>query len=171
MPKGIRKITFSFEDPHLTHFGGMVLFQQFCRKIDFKRLLQNNIVWQRRDPVYPSADLVVAIICTIVAGMRRFSDTRILPYNGYVKSILGLEHFPDASTIRKSLKGLTLQEVEGIARIHDLLRKKMWAMSALSSLILDLNSTVLPLFGGNIQGARVGYDPRDWGRPSYHGLL
>lgn len=171
MPKGVRKITFSFEDSHLTHFGGMVLFQQFCRKIDFKRLLQSHIVWQRRDSVYPNANLVVAIICTIVAGMRRFSDTRILPYNGYIKSILGLEHFPDASTIRKFLKGLTLQEVEGITRVHDVLRKKMWAMSAPSSLILDLDSTVLPLFGGNIQGARIGYNPRNWGRPSYHPLL
>lgn len=171
MPKGIRKFTFSFEDPHLTHFGGMVIFQQFCRKIDLKRLLQSHILWQRRDSVYPSADLIVAIICTIVAGMRRFSDTRILPYNGFVRSIMGLESFPNASTIRKFLKSLTPQEVEGIARLHDVLRRKIWAMNAASSLILDLDSTVLPLFGSNIEEANIGYNPRFWGRPSYHPLL
>ena len=171
MPKGIRKITFSFEDSHLTHFGGMVFFQQFCRKIDLKRIFQSHILWERRDSVYPSADLIVAIICTIVAGMSRFSDTRILPYNGYVQSILGLRNFPDASTIRKFIKGLTIAEVQGIARVHDLLRRRIWNVAPANSLILDLDSTVLPLFGGNIQGAHVGYNPRNWGRPSYHPLL
>jgi hypothetical protein len=171
MPKGLRKFTFSFEDSHLTHFGGMVLFHQFCRKMDIKRFLQNHISWQRRDSIYCCADLVMTIIVSIVAGMERFSDTRILPYNGYVKSILGLERFPDASTIRKFLKSLMSQEVEGIARMHDVLRRKVWVKNAASSLILDLDSTVLPLFGSNIQEAHVGYNPKFWGRPSYHPLL
>src|SRR3989338_2325500 len=101
MGKGLQKVNLSFEDPSLTHYGGMLLFQQFCRKLDLKRMLQRQIRWQRRSNHYHPAEVVMTIIYIMVAGMKRISETRILPYNGYFQDLLGLSNFQDASTLRK----------------------------------------------------------------------
>jgi hypothetical protein len=39
-----------------------------------------------------------------------------------------------------------------------------------SQIIFDLDSTVLPLYGKQ-EMARIGYNPKKWGRPSYHPLI
>jgi hypothetical protein len=85
---------------------------------------------------------------------------------------LGLKDFPKPSTLREFLKGLTSKELEGVIRIHDLLRKKMFLLpKPRTSLIFDLDSTVLPVFGWKIEEARVGYNPKKPGRPSYQPLI
>jgi len=49
MPRGTRKVRFSFEETHLTHFGGMWLIQRFCNKLKLRHLLQRYVrVPQRR---------------------------------------------------------------------------------------------------------------------------
>lgn len=172
MPKGIRNITFSFEDQTLTHFGGMVIFQRFCRKLQLKRFLQTYILWNRRNSLYHSSELLQSMIYTMVAGMGRIFDTRIIQYNGYFQELLGLKEFPKPSTLREFLKGISLAESQGIIRVHDLLRRKIWSLPCpSSSLIFDLDPTVLPVFGWNIEGAEVGYNPKKPGRPSYHPLI
>ncbi|PIX77080.1 MAG: hypothetical protein COZ37_04575 [bacterium (Candidatus Ratteibacteria) CG_4_10_14_3_um_filter_41_18] len=172
MGKSIRKFEFLFEDPTLTHFGGMFLFYQFCRKLDLKRFFQRHIHWQHRSRDYHPTELILAIIYTMVAGMRRISDTRILHYNSCFQTLLGLENFPKPSTLREFLKSINPLELEGIIRIHDLLRRKIWGLPhPASSLIFDLDSTVLPLFGWKIEGAKVGYNPTKPGRPCYHPLI
>lgn len=172
MSPGLQKVHLSFEDPGLTHFGGMLLFQQFCRKLDLKRYLQNYISWDRRTSLYHPAEMILALAYTMVAGMKRVPDTRILQYNGYFQDLLGIGSFPDSSTLRRFLRSISYRELQGIVRLHDSLRLKVWPkLGAPGSLILDVDSTVLGLFGFTIQGAKVGYHPRYPGRPSYHPLL
>lgn len=172
MGKGIRKITLSFEDQTLTHFGGMVIFQRFCRKLGLKGILQRHTRWQRRSSIYHPVELLQSMIYTMVAGMGRIFDTRIIQYNGCFQELLGLKDFPKPSTLREFLKGISLAEFQGIIRVHDLLRRKIWSLPhPSSSLIFDLDSTVLPVFGWRIEGAKVGYNPAKPGRPSYHPLI
>ena len=172
MSKGLQKVKISVEDASLTHYGGMVLFQQFCRKLGLKRLLQSNIRWDRRSSRYHPADLILTMIYTMVAGMKRISDTRILRYNGYFQSLLGLKDFPGQSTLREFLLSLSEQEVEGLWRLHDSLRRIIYQTTGIpGSLIWDVDSTILSLFGFTIQEAKVGYNPQKPGRPSYHPLL
>lgn len=172
MGKGIRNIKISFEDPTLTHFGGMILFQRFCRKLDLKGILQRHIRWNRRSNSYHPSELILTIIYAMVAGMRRISDTRILHYNNCFQGLLGLKDFPKPSTLREFLKDLSPSELKGIIRIHDLLRQKMLGLpTTLTSLVFDLDSTVLPVFGWQIQGAKIGYNPTKRFRPSYYPVL
>src|SRR6266705_1662866 len=100
MPRGLQKIRVSFEDSSLTHYGEMLLFQQFCRKLDLKRLFQRRIPWQRRDNAYQGAKLLLCLPYSMVAGLKRISDTRILAYNRSFQRLLGLTHFPADTTLR-----------------------------------------------------------------------
>lgn len=40
MPKGPRKFHFLFERTGLTRFGGLILFQQFCKSLSLRHFLQ-----------------------------------------------------------------------------------------------------------------------------------
>lgn len=172
MAKGIRNIRLSFGETGLTHFAGMLLFQRFCRKLELRRLLQRYIPWQRQSRLYQPAEMILALVYSMVARIRRIYDTEILHYNGCFGSLLGLKDFPKPSTLREFLKSLTPKELEGIIRVHDLLRRKMFVLpNPRTSLIFDLDSTVLPVFGWKIEEARVGYNPQKPGRPSYHPLI
>ena len=169
MPTGLRSFQFSFGDATLTHYGGMALFQQFCRKLGLKRLLQTYIPWQRRDSFYHPAELVLCLLYSMVVGLKRISDTRILAYNRSFQRLLGLSRFPSDTTLRQFLRGLSPAELRGIIKVHDLLRVRVRGRR--TSAIWDVDSTVLPLYGWTIQGARRGYNPKKPGRPSYHPVV
>lgn len=172
MARGLQKVEISFEQPGATHYGGMVLFQQFCRKLDLKRRFQRYVQWEHRDNAYQRTELLLCLLYTMVAGLERISDTRILAYNRSFQRLLGLSRFPAENTLRRFLKSLSPRELRGIGRVHDGLREVLRRIPrARTSATLDLDSTVLPLYGWTIQGARVGYNPKKPRRPSYHPLV
>ena len=172
MARGLQKVEISFEQPGTTHYGGMVLFQQFCRRLDLKRRFQRYVPWEARDNTYQRTELLLCLLYTMVAGLERISDTRILAYNRSFQRLLGLSRFPAENTLRRFLKSLSPRELRGIVRVHDGLRSKLRQLPrARTSATVDLDSTVLPLYGWTIQGARVGYNPKKPRRPSYHPLV
>ncbi len=107
MPKGLRKIEVSFEEPHLTHFAGMCLIQWFCQKLGLRRLLQRHLRPAPRCREYHPADMILAILYAIIAGMDRVNETQILQYNGAFQKLVGLHRFPGQTAIRRFLKRLT----------------------------------------------------------------
>ena len=171
MSKGLETLGFSFDEPHLTHFGGMVLMQRFCKQVDLRRRLHRTVRVPQRAGDYAPTDLTVALLFVIIAGLRRLNKTEVLQYNGTFLSLLGLASFPDQTTFRRFLKRLTPDAVRQIVRVHDQLRRELSDMpKSPSSLIFDIDSVVLTLYGRQ-QGARVGYNPKKHGRRSYHPLL
>src|SRR6267143_3225090 len=171
MPRGARKIRFSFDEPHLTHFGGMWLIQHFCKKLRFKKLLQEHVRFPQRTSQYRSSELILALVFAIIMGLRRINKTEVLQYNGAFLEMLGLERFPDQTTLRRFLKRLPPKAIRQIARLHDSLRAYLFPLPRnRTSLIFDLDSTVLIVYGHQ-EGARVGYNPKKRGRRSYHPLL
>ena len=171
MPKGTRKVHFSFEESHLTHFGGMWLIQRFCNKLRLRWLLQKHLEKLRRTRTYHPAELILALLYAIIMGLRRINKTDILQYNGAFLEMLGLKRFPDQSTLRRFLKRLPPKSIRQLVRLHDSLRAYLFALPRKrSSLVFDLDSTVLIVYG-RAEGARVGYNPKKPGRRSYHPLL
>lgn len=172
MPKGLRKINVSFEEPRLTHFAGMLLIQRFCQKLGLKRLLQRHLRPTPRYRDYHPSEMILAILYAIIAGMDRVNETQILQYNGAFQKIVGLSRFPDQTAIRRFLKRLSPNHIRRIVRVHDVLRQILFDQPhKRTSLVFDLDSTVLVVYGRLIEGARVGYNPKKRGRRSYHPLL
>jgi len=171
MPKGLRTLRFSFEDTHLTHFGGMTLVQRFCNRLRLRWLLQHHFQAPQRNADYASADLVLALSYALIAGLRRINKTELLQYNGTFLDLLGLSRFPDQATLRRFLQRLPTRSIRQLVGLHDRLRRQLfWFPEAPTSLIFDLDSVVLTLYGHQ-QGAHVGYNPKKKGRRSYHPLL
>jgi Transposase DDE domain group 1 len=171
MLKGTRKVVFSFEESHLTHFGGMWLFQQFCQGLRLRYRLQRYVHGKHRAGDCRPADLFLALLFAMVMGLRRINKTEILQYKGALVDMLGLEKFPDQTVLRRFLKRLTPTDIRQLVRLHDSLRAWLFELpEARHSLILDIDSVVLVVYG-HAQGARVGYNPKKRGRRSYHPLF
>lgn len=172
MPKGLKNIRFSFVEKHLTHFAGMVIFHAFCGKIEIKRLFQRYVRFSQRNTHYHFSDLILTIIYTLVAGIGRLTNSRILKYNGSFQRLVGIPSFPNPTSLQRFLKRVPTQVIRQIVRVHDLLRQKIFIHSEgrLTSLLWDIDSTVLIVYG-HLQGSMVGYNPQKPGRRSYHPLL
>jgi hypothetical protein len=171
MPKGTREVRFSFEESHLTHFGGMWLIQRFCNKLRLRKLLQDYVRPPQRHSEYHSSKMVLALLYAVIMGLRRINKTDILQYNGAFLEMLGLERFPDQSTLRRFLKRLSPKSIRQLVRLHDSLRAYLFTLPyQRNSLVFDVDSTVLIVYG-RAEGARVGYNPKKPGRRSYHPLL
>lgn len=155
----------------MTHFGGLVLFQRFCQKLQLRRRLQRRVKISQRNAHYLAADLLLALIYAVAVGVRRLNKTELLQYNGAFLDLLGLNHFPNQTTLRRFLQRLSPQNIRQLVVLHDRLRTQFLIRPTVpSSLILDLDSVVLTLYGHQ-QGAQVGYNPKKKGRRSYHPAL
>jgi hypothetical protein len=171
MAKGVRNLPIAFEEPHLTHFAGMALIQAFCHRLGLRRLLQQTLRPAPRYRTYHPAELVLALLYAIIVGLDRINATQILQYNGAFQQIVGLPHFPDATTLRRFLRRLRPRHIRQLVRLHDQLRQALFARPRpRTSLVFDLDSVVLVIYG-HAEGARVGYNPKKRGRRSYHPLL
>ena len=158
MRRGLETLGFSFDESHLTHFGGMVLMQRFCKQLRLRHRLQRAVRLPQRPGEYAPTDVMLALLFAIIAGLRRLNKTEVLQYNGAFLSLLGLASFPDQSTFRRFLKRLPTETIRQVVRVHDQLRRELSALpQAPSSLIFDIDSVVLTLYGQQ-QGARVGYN-------------
>lgn len=149
----------------------MWLIQRFCNKLRLNKRLQDYLRLPQRRSAYHSSEMIVALLFAIIMGLRRINKTDILQYNGAFLEMLGLERFPDQSTLRRFLKRLAPKSIRQLVRVHDSLRAYLFALpQQRHSLVFDVDSTVLIIYG-RAEGARVGYNPKKPGRRSYHPLL
>ncbi len=172
MGKGLRKFHFLFRKSGLTRFGGLSLFQQFCKSIGLRYFLQHYVRWpQYYHKEYHPVDIFLAHIFAIVAGIGRIEDTKSLISNGLIPPILGFTNFPHRDTLRTFLWRFNLQNLQSLQRAHDKLRTELFQrFGLLYSAIIDVDMTVLTVFGHQ-QSAEMGYNPRYHGKRSYAPLI
>jgi len=171
MHKGLKSLEIRFSEPHLTHYGGMVLIHRFCNRLGLRRMIQRQVSSFEHVGDYDPATLLLVFLYAIIMGLKRVHKTEILQYNGAFLKLLGLHRFPDRSTLRRFLKRLQPQSIRQIVTLHDRLRHLLFrSPGSRTSLVFDLDSVVLVVYGRK-QGAQVGYNPKKPGRRSYHPLL
>ena len=172
MPKGIRILHISVGARNLTHFGGIFFIHQFCKKLRLKWHLQNYVKFPYYHRRYHPVELILAIIYALIVGVHRLSKTKILQGNGAFQQIVGLKNYPYSSSLRRFLKRVNPKTIRDINKVHDSFRLKMFYLpQPHTSILFDLDSSVLTLYGKCIQGASVGYNPHKRGARSYHPLL
>lgn len=148
MPKGTQKVQFSFDETHITHFGGMWLIQYFCKRIGLKKRLQEHVRFLQRNQDYHPSELILALMFAIIMGLRRINKTEILQYNGAFLEMLGLNRFPDQSTLRRFLKRLPPKIIRQSVRLHDSLRTYLFYLpQGRTTLIFDLDAVVITVYG------------------------
>ena len=173
MPKGPRKFDFAFEKSGLTRFGGLSLFQSFCRGFAIRRFLQKLVRWPDYDyRDYHPADLFLAHVFSIVAGLGRIENTQCLIHNGLIPPLLGMNDFPHRDTLRTFLLRFGADSLRSLEAAHDKLRAELFRqLGVLYSAVVDADTTALMTYGSQ-EGVARGYIPkRRHGQPSYAPIL
>lgn len=149
----------------------MWLIQSFCKKLSLRRLIQRHIPIGQRKSDYQFSETILALLYSIIMGLRRINKTEILQYNGSFLLMLGLSKFPDQSTLRRMLARLMPRDIRRLVRLHDSLRAQLFALPhRRHSLTFDIDSIVVVLYGKQ-ENAKVGYNPKKRGRRSYHPIV
>lgn len=172
MRKGPQKFDFSFEAGALTRFGGLVLLRSFCKSLHLRHFLQLHVRWPayaHRD--YHPADLFLAHLFAVVAGVGRVENTQALVHNGLLPSLLGLSEFPHRKTLREFLHRFDPVHLESLQQAHDRWRAQwMRALGLAYSAVVDADTTTLTVFGRQEQTA-VGFNRQYRGHASYAPLI
>lgn len=159
MPKGIRKLHIAVGEYNLTHFGGIPLIHAFCKNLRLRWLLQAYVQFPQRSSRYHPIDIILTIIYAIIVGIYRLSKTKILQGNSSFQRIIGLKSFPYASSLRRCLKRVDHKAIQGINKVHNHLRLKMFYFNPRTSLLFDLDSSILTIYGKFIEEAKKRLQP------------
>jgi len=155
----------------LTHFGGVYFFHEFLRVLQLRHFLAQQLSYPRRNGRYSVPQMILALVYPIILGLDRIETASFLRSNGTFQYLTGLPSFPDPQTLRRFLLQAPHGFWEQLHRVNDrLLQKFIHVPEHRSRLILDLDSTVVTVFGRQ-DGAEVGYNPRYRGKRSYNPLL
>jgi len=171
MASSTKNVTVSFSGQTLTHFGGLVLLQQFAQRLGLRRLLTRAIRFPQRNHHYSVSESLLALLYPLLLGLGRIESTRLLQHNGVFQYLTGLPVYPDPQTLRRFLDRFAEAGLADFLAAHDRLRQRLVGHpDPLNTVIFDLDSTVLTVYGSQEQAA-VGFNPKKRGRPSYLPLL
>ncbi len=171
MPRGPRKLLVTFGSRSLTHYGGAYLLHRFFSRLRLQKRLTQEIRVAQRNNRYTVGEMLLALLYPMILGLERIETTQLLRQNGVFQYLSGLPSYPDASTLRRFLLRVAPTAVPKLRRLQDRCLHRMTVRPRPPArLIFDVDSTVLVVYGTPEQ-ARIGYNPRKRGRPSYHPLL
>lgn len=172
MPKGPRKFQFLFDARGLTRYGGLLLFQRFCKSLRLRHFLQQALHWPSYSHrSYPPVDLFLTHLFTLVAGIGRIENTQTLIHNGLIPPILGLTQFPHRDTLRSFLWRFQKEHLESLVCAHEHLRAELFTRFGPSySAIIDADTTILTVFGHQ-ETTAMGFNPKYPGKRSYAPLI
>jgi hypothetical protein len=171
MRRSPRNLRIACDHRGLTHFGGVYFFHEFLRVLQVRRFLTQNLDYPRRNRRYSLSQMILALVYPLVLGLDRLETASFLRSNGAFQYLTGLRNFPDPQTLRRFLLQAPDSFLRRMHRVNDrLLQRFIHLPDRRSRLILDLDSTVVTVFGRQ-QSAEVGYNPRYRGKRSYNPLL
>ncbi len=157
----------SFSNAGLTHYGGLYLLQQFFQSIKLRSLLTQTLRFRQLNNRYSLSDSILAILYPIILGLGRIETNILLQQNGVFQYLASLPSYPDPTTLRRFLERFGSNGLPAFQNLHDRLRTQFLITPDLApSVIFDLDTKVLTVYGQQ-QGARVGFNPKKRGRPSY----
>lgn len=166
-----RNLKIAFNHRGLTHYGGVFFFHEFIRVLQLRHWLHRRLRYPRRNHDYSLPQMVLALIYPIMLGLDRLETAALLRANGTFQYLTGLPSYPDPQSLRRFLLHAPPDFREQLHSFNNwLLQQFIHRPDHRSRLILDLDSTVVTVFGRQ-EGAAVGYNPRYRGKRSYDPLL
>ena len=169
--RGPRNVRVVYTGDHLTQYGGVFLLHQFFHRLRLRRHFYDSVRFSQRNNTYSIPEMLLALLYPIILGLGRLDTTELLRQNGVFQMLTGLPAYPDPTALRRFLRRFALRGLPKLRGLHEhFLARLCQRPRPLRRVLLDLDSTVLTLYGHQ-EKARVGYNPRKRGRPSYHPLL
>jgi hypothetical protein len=161
----------------ITHYGGLVLAQQFVRRFQVAQRLDNALTLFKRHAPYHESDHVLALAYTLYADGTCLEDQAVLQGSEAVRRMVGACRIPDPTTAGDFLRRFrTVQNVERLSGVTDEVEEAVWSKlpgkirrrrKKHEFALVDLDGHIKRLYGVQKEGADFSYD----GRWSYQPLV
>ena len=160
MRRSPRNVRIAFNHAGLTHYGGILFFNEFARVLHLRRFLTRHLRYSRRNHDYQLSQMVLSLVYPIILGLDRLETASLLRSDSTFQYLTGLPGYPHPESLRRFLLQADPDFREQLHRVNDyLLQRFIHQPDHRSRLILDLDSTVVTRLrtagrsGGGLQSA------------------
>ncbi len=162
----------------ITHYGGLVLAQQFVRRFRVAQRLDEALGLFKRHAPYHESDHVLALAYTLYADGTCLEDQAVLQGSEAVRRLVGACRIPDLPAARQAgpttagdflRRFRAAQDVERLAGVTDGVQEAVWLKlpprvrrrrKKHEFALVDLDGHIKPLYGVQKEGADFSYDGR-----------
>jgi hypothetical protein len=158
-------------DPSLTSVAGLVMFGVFLRSLGVDRALRETFAsLKSREAIYPMATQLRMLLDLFIVGEHRVFGLESLAADPLFVHLAG-GVVSSLDTVYRDLARFddgALGQLEAMVAEHGLAPARPLKLHVAH---LDIDTTVTPVFGSEIEGALPGPNPKYHGRPSFHPVL
>ena len=158
----------SFTGRKVTSQAGLALVARSMEGVGLGNLLNGPLIDLDCGAVHPTGAMIQQLCTVRFTGGATLEDIGFLS-NRALQRMFGWRGPADPTTFSRRLKRFRNGH-------HGLLRSASSAIARKSIAkgtrrLIAIDSTVVPVYGEKMEGAKVGYNPTKPGRPSYHPLI
>jgi hypothetical protein len=162
-----------FQGSRVTSDGGLILVREFDERLGFGELIEQHLIDSRRgkNTQFPFADLLWQSIYSRVAGYEDLNDAERLSQDPTFR-LIGSEKIWDrgaalTSRLQSFETDLLAQDenVAGLAAINRELLAKAETLESPRRVVLDMDSTEIPVYVQQEQSAYNGHFESTWYHP------
>jgi hypothetical protein len=161
------QVSVAWEPGTATSVHGMaVFFIEFLHLTGLWAALRDRCPLKRTSPNAPDVATVVGtMLLSILSGGNRYRHIETLRGDGVTPDLLGMDRILSTDALRRAVQDIA-EDPAGQSWVSDLLMETLLPVVTKAPWILDLDSTVVTVYGKQ-GGTAVGYNPMKKGRPSY----
>src|SRR5258708_34304346 len=94
-----RNIKIACNNSGLTHYGGILFFQEFLRVLQFRRSLAQRVEDFRSHHHYSLSQMTMAVVYPILFGLDRLGNSSLLPPGSTFYYLTLLPHCPNPHSL------------------------------------------------------------------------
>lgn len=157
IPKRIGRVKFRSAGSTATSFAGLRFVFELAEKLGVMARLRGITVKKRRRGI-PIEDFVMSLASSFLVGGDSLSDLAVLREESVTRDLcFGLE-VPAPTTAGERLRSFSLGHIRQLDRAHrETCREILERASSSEALTLDVDSSIIEVYGYQKQGARFGY--------------
>ena len=158
-----------FTSREVSAWGGLALLKRMVDGMGFGQALQS---WQLPQPGsnrgYRPEQLIEQMIVSIWCGAARFAHADITRLDSTLVRLFDWGHAAGHKAIVRLFQRF---DQAAATRVQTSSYRWLFDKLHLNPITLDVDSTVLTRWGGQIEGSAKGYNPKNKGRASHHPLM
>ena len=161
--------TWKFTSREVTAWGGLALLKRMLDGLDFKSALRGlGLPQPGSNRGYAPEQLIEQMIVSIWCGAARFAHADITRLDA---TLVRLFDWGKAAGHKAIVRLFQRFDQGSATRVQSSSYRWLFDKLHLKSITLDVDSSVITRWGSQMQGAAIGYNPKNHGRVSHHPLL
>jgi hypothetical protein len=164
------------EDAVVTPYGGLLLVEQFCRRFDVARRIDERVLLLKQHQPFHESDHILAQALNLYVGGASLEDLASLQADEAVRRMFGAVRLPDPTTAGDFLRRFDLTSLVALREAINAVQDDVWRTLARQQeqnskkrpgAVVYLDGHIKEVYGQTIEGADFSYN----GKYSFNALM